>query len=555
MKTIQSNLNRVLQVLFLTLSVFFYSCSTESGPDPDPGPPGTLVQGNGVDEEDLESYDGDLALLINTRELSKKGYVPTSVNLTTGATRGNYDQLLVVNPITNMAILSLSSDDLSEEAAAELSSGVEINLDVLDENGNTITSYTDPREPFIDGGTELVIDASNLNYVYEELYFNPDANHYIQPVDASGKPSSAIVWKPSSAGTSWTKLESRNSSFGAGTTSEQFKLHKIPNTQNEFVIYSANTGRYAIIGLNFREFGQSGAYSFPQTDPSSLDGDYRFIIERADNGLFVLRGKKDGNVLRSFNQNGKKHWRTSSGSLQYFRIVVANVSWSLNNVSTVYEDPILPPATTKFGYNATLSNCGSGPLEDVVGREVTHTTSVENTFSETIGLAQSNTESVTLSVSATAEASYFGNSASVTAEASGTVEQTSSYERTVTKENTKREETSETFFSEKNIVVPPFSKSLVYDSYQFYERVRVPYVKVVSIEGTFGSGNQFLNRAEMETQLKMVGFTGDIVTSDPSNPGSSSSLFIEVSLKGLMIMDNLVKSITEIQDVPVDCGN
>lgn len=105
----------ILAIVIGVLMVTATSCS-DSGGITGPDDSGEIEEGNGINVDDLEAYKGDLGLIINSRDLVKKGYNPVKVKITTTASQGNYDQELDVDAFTNIAQLKLPVEDLSEDA-------------------------------------------------------------------------------------------------------------------------------------------------------------------------------------------------------------------------------------------------------------------------------------------------------------------------------------------------------------------------------------------------------------------------------------------------------
>ncbi|NRD19997.1 hypothetical protein HNV08_08050 [Winogradskyella eckloniae] len=542
MKTAIKNLKCIMMC---TLLLFVFGCSKE---DDGSGPgDGEIEEVNGIDADDLENYGGDLGLLINTRDLVKKGYNPVKVNITTTAAQGNYDQELVVDPFTNIAQLKLSIDNLTEIAVDELRNGVGLEVEVLNPSDNVILSETYSVVSFEENGNQFDIDASNLEAVSNNLHFNGDMRYYLQLVDAGGNFENTIVWKPGSSDDGSLRLEERTSSFNRGVTSEQFYIYQYQNEDNTVAVYSAITNRYLRIGESTRTFRQSGAYSFPSTNPSSLDADLKFKVKKESNGLYTIRGASDNKPLRRIANGSDINWHTNdNGTIQYFRIISLDIDWQVTQLDTEYLQPILPAVVTSFGFNSTLKNCGSGNLEQQVGIEKDVTTTYTNAFSETIGLSSRVTTNVDVTVSATAETSFFGNGGSVTAEASAGLEVSTeaSSSSTVSAEESVSE--TNTFFSNRIVTVPAGSASLVYDAYQTYSNVKVPYVKRLRLTGNHTEGPESMSGFEIATQLEISNFLGVI-----TNIGSD---FVEVTIKGNMYLNNIVDSVTEVRDVAANCN-
>lgn len=530
-------------VLFLLSFFIFNNCSDDDSQDPAPTQ-GQLTPEPGIAEADVETYGGDLGLLINTRALIKKGYKPNKVTVSTNATQANHNQTIVVNPLTGLAKLSVSIDSVTKSVADELINGVSLDIDVLDEAGKKITTYSNSIIPFKENGTQINIEATALEYVSQALDFNPDSKHYLQLVKPNGDYNGDVVWKPSSALDKSVSLERRNSSFSAGTTSEQYFLYKMKNAENEFAIYSANTKRYIEIGNSSRILKQSGVHSYPTSSPESLGKDFIFIIKREPNGLFTISGKADGNQLK-----GGTTWSTkikTSSPPQYFRIINLDVNWEATELGTTHDQPIYPPAKTSFGFNSSLVNCGAGSLDQNVGIEKEVTTTFTNALSESIGLSSRVTTSVDVSVSATAEASFFGNGGSVTGEVSAGLEVSVEASKTTTVSSEKSVSKTNKFFSNRIVNVPAGKASLVYDAYQTYSNVRVPYVKTIRLKGKPTAGAGALSGLKIATQLSLTGFTGTITKVE--------SDYVEVAIRGNMYLDNIVDTITEVKDIPSNCN-
>lgn len=540
MKTTMKILQRIMMCTLLLIAL---ACSKDDSVDPNPGD-GDVEQTNGISAEDLDNYAGDIGILINTRDLEKKGYKPTKVNITTSATEGDYDQQIDVDSFTNMAQLSIAVEDLTATAEDELRNGVDIDIEILDSANTVITSEALTIVSFEENGNQVDIDASSLNYVTEDLNFKEGMRHYLQTANSDGSYGNTIVNKTGSGSTSNSLLSTKQSSFNPGTTSEQFYIYKFPNEDNTFAMWSAITDRYLATDDNDRTFRQSGAVSYPSgLNNNSLHPRYRFKIKRESNGLYTINDMND-NPMRRFGSN----WRTvTSGPIEYFRIIALDIEWETQVLDTKHLQPIFPSVDTSFGFNSTLRNCGSGSLEQEVGIQREVTTTYTTTQSETIGLSSRVTTSLDVSVSATAEASFFGNGGSVTGEVSAGLEvsvEASSSSTVGTEQSTSE---TNTFFSNRTVTVPAGSASLIYDAYQTYSNVRVPYVKrfrLKGIQNNNGSGS--LSGQEITTQLMVTSFSGVI-----TNIGSD---FVEITIQGNMYLDNIVDTLTEVQDVAANCN-
>jgi len=546
MKTTIKKSQWLTMCILLILTV---GCSKDDN-EPTPGN-GEIEQSNGIAADDLENYGGDLGIIINTRDLAKKGYNPVKVKITTAATEGNYNQELDVDPFTNIAQLKLSVDNLLESAAQELKNGVGLDFEVLDGANNVIISESFSVISFDEGGNELNVNASALDYQEEQFYFKDNMRYYLQLVNSSGSYSNtlAAVYAPNS----WIRYRVTDN-FQQQTTDEQYYILKDPNNPDLFSFYSAYDNAYLFIGANEtslpRTLKRSFSVYYPSTTPESLSDSWKFRIKKESNGLYTIWSEVANKPLRYFtnasNDNTTNWHANDSGGLQYFRIIALDISWETTELSTEYLQPLLPKANTSFGFNSTLRNCGSGSLEQQVGIERSVTTTFTSGYLETVGLSGRTTTSVDLTVGATAEASFFGAGGSVSAEVSAGLEVSveASTESTTSSEESVSE--TNTYFSNRTVTVPAGSASLVYDAYQTYSNVKVPYVKRLRLKGLHTESSEYLTGQEIVTQLRMTNFSGVI-----TNIGSD---FVEVSIRGNMYLDNIVDTQTEVRDVAANCN-
>ncbi|HSH52091.1 MAG TPA: hypothetical protein VK982_10260 [Bacteroidales bacterium] len=541
----KKNYERVKWLMLFPILLIVFGCSEdEDTSDPAINEPEML---NGITSDDLDAYKGDLGLTINVRDLLKKGYKPAKIMLTTMAEQGNYDQELELHPFANIAQVKLPVEDLSNTAEEELREGIGLEIKILDASSDEITSVSYSKKSFEEGDNQINMDAGTLDYQLQDLYFTENMRYYIQLVNADGEFDEDIVIKPSSAGDDEIRLVEQASLFNPENTHQQFLVHKFDGEDNVFALYSAETYNYIRIGLETRALAQSGIYNFDIHSPEELDADFRFLLEKEQtNGLYTIRRAEGREPLRRVNNGGKINWDINgSGTIQYFRIIALDINWEPTQLSTEYLQPILPAAETSFGFNSTLRNCGSGTLEQQVGIEREITTTYSSLFSESIGFCSRETKSINVSVSTTAEASFFGTGGSVTAEVSAGVELTTEARSTTT--TSKEESVSETntFFSNRTVTVLPGTASLVYDAYQTYSNVRVPYVKRLRLRGNLSESSGTLSGNEIATQLEMTNFTG-IITEIGND-------YVEVTIRGNMILDNIVDTQTEVRDVEANC--
>ena len=308
------------KITYLLCLLVIISCSKDEDIN-DGSDNGEVQQDTGISITELESYKGDIGLRINTREIAKKGYNPTIVTLDTDAAHGDYDQELSVDSFTKIAQLSIAVEDLTEDAESELRNGIPLTITISDNSGQELLSESFSIVNFLENGTSILPNSTNLQYLTEEISFKSNLPHFLQTVDENGNYGTQVVEKPSSAGDAGVRLKEDFSSYSSNWSDHQYYFHKIDGEDNVFAISSMHTDRYLTIGNSTRVLRQSGAFSYPSTDPNSLQADYKFKIQKEENGLYTIRGAADDKPLKRFADSGDINWHTNnSGTIQYFRI-------------------------------------------------------------------------------------------------------------------------------------------------------------------------------------------------------------------------------------------
>ena len=169
-------------------------------------------------------------------------------------------------------------------------------------------------------------------------------------------------------------------------------------------------------------------------------------------------------------------------------------------------------------------------------------------FSEAIAcfaIDQSSHRHTTSVSGATAEASFFGNGGSVSAEVSAGLEVSVDVTKTRTQSQEYSQSETQTYFSKRTVTVLPGKASLVYDAYQTYSNVKIPYVKRLLIQVSNQNNSQLLTGEEIATLLRFFGFNGIVA--------ETGSDYVEVTIRGTTTLDNIVDTKSGVQDVPGKC--
>jgi len=119
-----------------------------------------------------------------------------------------------------------------------------------------------------------------------------------------------------------------------------------------------------------------------------------------------------------------------------------------------------------------------------------------------------------------------------------------------TEENSNWEDQSNeevtTLSSERTVTVPSGKASLVYDVYQFYPNTKVNFAQRMRVEGLDSSTNIPLTGEEIRTLFYFNKFNGVITSIEPNS--------IVITLKGTVTLDKIIKTESDVQDVPANCN-
>lgn len=550
MKSFLKNFIHISAILSLLFLISLSSCKEELiSPNPDNGSIEVDSSGSAI-AESFETYAGDIGIELDLRDLARKSYNPTSVFIKTSAKEANHDKEVEIDAFTSLAVLSISVESLSEEAEAELRDGVEITVDIKNANDQIIHSETFGKTSFKTNENRLIPATFEMEDLGTEVAFKEGMPYFLQIVFTSGNLEGR--YKADVAATPRNREDNAlyrvftipgdpPFDYGKFKTYAQFYFQKIPNETNVYAIYSAHSKRYLYINNGGRrDLRQSGSVTYPN-DFASLRDNFKFRIQKSS-GLGYTFQDMQGNFLGRTEQT----WKLDAGIAQ-FRIIALDIDWEVELIETRDLKPILPAAQTSFGFNSTLKNCASGTLEQEVGIEVSETTTFSASYEESIGFASRTTASIGASATATAEASFFGSGGSVSGTVEASLEVSTEASQTSTRGEQYTSSKTQTYFSKRTVSVPSGKASLVYDAYQTYSNVRVPFVQKFRIKGKHDRDNSALTGPEIATQYHFSSGKGLI-----AEVGSD---YIEVYVRGASVLDNILDTKSEVRDVAVDCGN
>ncbi|HYW94724.1 MAG TPA: hypothetical protein VE870_04000, partial [Bacteroidales bacterium] len=121
--------------------------------------------------------------------------------------------------------------------------------------------------------------------------------------------------------------------------------------------------------------------------------------------------------------------------------------------------------------------------------------------------------------------------------------------QTTTSENTWSESTTTTneVSRVRTLQLLPYTAVDVYDAIKSVENVVTPFIQVLRISGHYKTSGQALTGPELVTQMQF-NFVGGIISDINDN-------YIEVTLRGRAVMDQVFNATTEVNEIPGACDN
>ena len=561
---------KVLKTLTLCLLMLScnLSCSKEDSPS-DNDNNGELIETDGqITTGDFESFEGEIGIVLDARPLAKKGHQPTQVTINIAATEGNYNQTVPIDEFSFMGQLKLPLESLSDTARQELTNGVQVTAEYKDDNGSII--YTEPTftSSFQSNPSARLANTVNLQETEanQTLALSDNTTYYIQRMAEDGNPDNS-AWRYLDSPSYSNVITANVSEFNGNEPDRGFTFIPIPGEMNMYAIRHAESLRYiqvTAISINSGSYhgastapNLSNRTSFSQIQGSSDYDNFKFKFEQTDDGSYLIKSVGQNNLpinqiagfglsVNEYVTNIADLFNPVYAEEKTWRIVSTNVQWSVTNIGTSFQDPILPKPQTAFSFNSTLTNCGSGTLTQTVGVEDSDTHSNTVGWEETLSMSTSNSVNISATVSVGFEAKFFGTGGDYNLSLTAGY----SHNWSSTQENSnwedKTEQETTVLASTREVTVPSGKASLVYDVYQFYPNTKVNFAQRMRVEGFDSQTNTPLTGEEIRTLFYLNKFNGVITSIEPNS--------IVITLKGTVILDKVIETESNVQDVPANCN-
>lgn len=523
---------------------------------------GELEVGAGVNPEDLNPYQGDIGIVVDAREIAKKGYKPVKVMLDIDANSGDYSQTINLNEFALMGQILLTIEDLSEAALEELQDGVQVEATVLDEVGSIIWSESLSKLSFQSNPLPSTIKANGLADLNTDVDLIPNTPYYIQRV-VDGVPSSSAVFQRIS---SQPGLDSPDGILSTTSTLDftgdednaLFYFEEVPDKPNHFNIKHVGTNSYlkkvrrlVSLGPNENIVPILNVVETGHNSPQLLN--HQFIIRKVNSGEYRMTDAFNVPIQVTtgvgLTLDTTQDYLIDATQDITFRFVPMNIDWKIENISggTEYLQPILPAATTNFSFNSTLINCGQGSLEQSIESAEAKTTTTTVGWEESVSITSTHSAGATVAMGLEVEGKFFGNGAKYSADISASYD----YTNTNTTTNTNWQEatgtTTRTHLTTRTVTVPAKTAVLVYDVFQSYVGVKVNVVRRLRVKANEHDSGVPLTGEQISTQFHFNNFQGHI-----SEVGAD---YVEITLRGVATMDEIFESQSDVQEVDPMCSN
>jgi len=490
-------------------------------------------------DTDIHADDGYVGVVIDTRAIFRKGYVATTVRLAFEDFPA-HSATLDIDPTTNLAILSVDTDDLTDDELTAFLAGVRASLVIYDDQQKAVLAEIDEDELVLDNSNRPLSISTDLAFIRRPVDLRQDLPYLLQikGQDYLVEIEDSEHIKP-------------NTPYALDDINQQFHFTPVAGSDDTYWVenlqFPAGTAWCTITdGSTWLRF----------ETPSGGAARADLVFEQDQDGWVQIRLKETDQylVFDPAVPGAGPTLRLTTEEPDRFRLISDQIDWLVADRGTVFNQPIMPPARLDFAYRGTLRNCSPGTLEEQIGRSVQKTRTTTIGTSESLQLFASATLSMSAKIgfSVTAKVGVdvkgigeVGEEVTVSEEISvGSSFTTSS---TTTSENTwsSSKSTTEEVSRVRTITVPPNTAVEAYDAVKTIEHVRVPFTQVLRITGTNKDDGIALTGREIRSQM-LFNFVGGVITAVGEN-------YVDISFRGNAIIDQLFEATTNVVELEGAC--
>ncbi len=541
----------------LAAGSLFAACQKNKLDDSTPQPDITSLD---TGKLNIPVSSGHIGLVLDTRDIMKKGYKPTRLSLSIdGALSSFSNDNMEVDTLTGLAILRIPRESVSDADAEQVAKGAPVSLRVYDKEDALLAELQEGALPVSASNNPIAIQTTKPKVV-PPLKIIAGAKYSIQTMPIDGYPDGSI-W-----GYTYEKINESVARFGGSITNlvespfvspgakyikpedeadanvgQLFTFESVNNNDSIFYIKArGNKEKYLFTDAR----GMTVIYTgYPANLP---DEDYRFILSQDEEGGITIKSYKYGAAIKAGSvkmpDNTTKTILAVTGTTPVsFRLFPMDIEWNAQDMGIAYDQPIMQPAKLDFALATTINNCGAAEVKQIIGKTDTKTTTITAGTQENFSITTQNEARVDVSLTMGVNADLFGV-AGMSRELSLSAGYT--YTNTQMRGNMSHYSDTETETTavsvQREVTVPPYTSLDAYDAVQSYENVVVHYVQRVRVRGQ--RGGKYLTGEEIISQL-MSNLFGGVVT-DIGND------YVTITIRGKADIKNLMATQTDVLTRP-----
>lgn len=523
-------------IFFVWLALMSSSCEEKDvSPDKDPDiedtDPDTSIDTDTIHAE----FDSSIGLIIDTRPIFKKGYKPVEAKIDISGEYANYSQTLPIDKFTSLAILRINIDELTEDQIEQLALGVHLTIQILDIEQKILAEISDENTPINDTNIPNVIE-TKLPKVFEPVILNPSIPYLVKLSDYGDQ-------------SMWHIYEmSLHTSFYNEDDFTSFYFEPVAEgNDSTYYIRDSQSNLYLHMEEGFGYFNMQALVPILDvSEESSLQDEpsFKFVLKRDEDGISIR--PLNGVPLRVSNRflSGQRAFISdefNEFNVARLRIAPANIQWTVEDLGTEFNAPILPPVNIDFAYNSRLENCSDAKVTESVGKQDTRISSYTFSSEESFQLSESflSTESETTNLSSNlniAGVDVGGYSYEMSTSLSYGSDSTSTSTKGFSETGQHEVQVSRI----RTIELAPYSGVEVYDIVMSLKQVRIAFAQKIRVKGQYENGTK-LSGQEIASQLMSRPFDG-VITEVGSN-------YIIFTIKGDIRVDEAIEATTRVREL------
>ncbi|MEL6250652.1 MAG: hypothetical protein AAFR87_01470 [Bacteroidota bacterium] len=512
--------------LFWILIPIFILASTTSCEEEPPAPTETELTRIADIDIDLPLDSGKVGLTIDTREIVRKQESASSIELQfQNSLLSNLDGSLSIDPLTHLTLFSWPAASLSADQITELKDGTAVRISVKNQNDQIVVDRSESTAIF--DGSNRVLELGNDQDLAppstgENFDFAPDVRYIL--VNRETGQVLRFILEPGIY-ESYHLVDFDPNEVLANNEVQEFVFGDIGNGSSFKIYHQIFQNVPDMQTMTHTISGNAQTFTVAPDATSTATTQNRFsIVKRADgfinirsgHGQYIVAGTRDNKAypIGTNSEDHRGHWRP----------IAASIEWTIEDLGSKFNAPVLPQAKMQFAFTEEIRNCSEATATAKIGQERSQTFSMTVSQEESLQLfsGQSFTQSYGAEVTASGQFYGVGGSATATANISHTVNQN------ITSTNTQGQSqtSSETIkiSTVRSIEVPPRTSVKAYDVIQYYDEISVPFVQRLRLKAKNNNNDVSIAGEAIKDQLSAP-FFGGIITEVGSD-------YVEITIKG-----------------------